>query len=227
MRRRPAAEEAPRPKPNRRRLKEPIGTMMLAQPLDDALDAGPRKTAHGAERLCAATGTVRPVDDMIRFVAVAGGHRGSRSEAAACPAAASGSRRPAPRSATRSRARHLRAASSATCGSRRIWSSRPNGLLERAALDALAIAYKAGRVAAGFAKVEAALVHGNAIALLHAVRCRPRRGAKAQLPRCAGTVTAGPSRFSMHSPRRNWIWHWAGQMWYMLRCLPAPKARRF
>ena len=34
----------------------------------DELDAGPRRTAPGAERFCAATGTVRPVADMIRFV---------------------------------------------------------------------------------------------------------------------------------------------------------------
>src|SRR5258708_20376299 len=38
-------------------------------PMDhDELDAGPRKAAPGAERYCAATGTVRPVADMIRFV---------------------------------------------------------------------------------------------------------------------------------------------------------------
>ena len=42
--------------------------MMLAQPQDDALDAGPRKAAHRTERLCAATGKVLPIDDMIRFV---------------------------------------------------------------------------------------------------------------------------------------------------------------
>ena len=32
------------------------------------LDAGPRKRVPGAERFCAATGAVTPVDDMIRFV---------------------------------------------------------------------------------------------------------------------------------------------------------------
>jgi predicted RNA-binding protein YlxR (DUF448 family) len=41
-------------------------------------------------------------------------------------------------------------------------------LLERAALDALAIAAKAGLTAAGFAKAEAALASGDALALLHA-----------------------------------------------------------
>src|SRR5579872_7281642 len=34
----------------------------------DVLDGGPREAAPGAERFCAATGMVRPVDDMIRFV---------------------------------------------------------------------------------------------------------------------------------------------------------------
>src|ERR1700756_4250953 len=33
----------------------------------DILDAGPRRAA-AVERTCAATGTVRPIDDMIRFV---------------------------------------------------------------------------------------------------------------------------------------------------------------
>jgi hypothetical protein len=41
-------------------------------------------------------------------------------------------------------------------------------LLERAALDALAIAGKAGAVAAGFAKVEAASVRERVLALIHA-----------------------------------------------------------
>ena len=29
---------------------------------------GRARAAHGTERLCASTGTVRPIDDMIRFV---------------------------------------------------------------------------------------------------------------------------------------------------------------
>ena len=41
---------------------------MLAVAHDNALDAGPRKTAPGTERFCAATGEVKPVDEMIRFV---------------------------------------------------------------------------------------------------------------------------------------------------------------
>jgi len=46
-------------------------------------------------------------------------------------------------------------------------------LLVRAALDALAIAGKAGAVVAGFAKVEAALTHDKVAALLHGSDARP------------------------------------------------------
>jgi ribosomal protein L7Ae-like RNA K-turn-binding protein len=46
-------------------------------------------------------------------------------------------------------------------------------LLQRAALDALAIAGKAGLVAVGFAKAAAALEHGAVVALLHAAEGSP------------------------------------------------------
>src|SRR5687767_6184725 len=35
---------------------------------ETALDAGPRSGGAGTERFCAVTRTVKPVDDMIRFV---------------------------------------------------------------------------------------------------------------------------------------------------------------
>jgi uncharacterized protein len=41
---------------------------MLDRPRDNALDAGPHKRAPGTQRFCAASGAVRPVDEMIRFV---------------------------------------------------------------------------------------------------------------------------------------------------------------
>jgi predicted RNA-binding protein YlxR (DUF448 family) len=50
---------------------------------------------------------------------------------------------------------------------------RVEGLLERAALDALAIAHKSGAVAAGFAKVEAALAGEDVVALIHAADASP------------------------------------------------------
>src|SRR5262249_1279323 len=46
-------------------------------------------------------------------------------------------------------------------------------LLERAALDALAIARKAGLVAMGFGKVEAVLAREPVIALIHAAEAAP------------------------------------------------------
>src|SRR6476469_8537806 len=41
---------------------------MLDRTQDDARDAGPRKIAPGSERFCVATGEVKPVEEMIRFV---------------------------------------------------------------------------------------------------------------------------------------------------------------
>ena len=145
---------------------------MLAQPLDDALDAGPRKTARGAERLCASTGTVRPVDDMIRFVlspegtAVPDLKRRLPGRGVWITATRSALGQAIARKAfARSFKRDVRIAPDLVEATER--------LLERAALDALAIAYKARRVVAGFAKVEAAVVQGDAAALLHASDAAP------------------------------------------------------
>jgi predicted RNA-binding protein YlxR (DUF448 family) len=141
--------------------------MMLAQPTDDALDSGPRKIAQGAERLCASTGTVRPVDDMIRFVlspegaAVADLKRRLPGRGVWITATRSALGQAITRKAfARSFKREVRVAPDLLETTER--------LLERAALDSLSIAYKARRVVAGFSKVEAALLQGNAIALLHA-----------------------------------------------------------
>ena len=46
-------------------------------------------------------------------------------------------------------------------------------LIERAALDALAICHKAGNVALGFANVEESLARAHVVALLHAVEAAP------------------------------------------------------
>src|SRR5262249_13125802 len=45
-----------------------ISARMLARTHHDTLDSGPRRTAPGGERFCAATGEVKPVADLIRFV---------------------------------------------------------------------------------------------------------------------------------------------------------------
>jgi len=136
--------------------------------LDDGLDLGPRRIKSGSERFCAATGAVTPVAEMIRFVLAPDGSvvpdlkrrlpgRGVWITAT----------RPALRSAlarkafARSFKRDVRVAPDLVESTER--------LLERAALDALAIAHKAGRTVAGFAKVEAALARADRLAaLIHA-----------------------------------------------------------
>src|SRR3954466_7406569 len=41
---------------------------MLAHTHNDELDGGPRKSGPGAERFCAVTRVVKPADELIRFV---------------------------------------------------------------------------------------------------------------------------------------------------------------
>jgi uncharacterized protein len=141
---------------------------MQPQPHDDGLDQGPRRIPPGSERFCAATGAVTPVADMIRFVVAPDGSvvpdlkrrlpgRGIWITAT----------RPALRSAlakkafARSFKREVRVAPDIVESTER--------LLERAALDALAMAHKARRTVTGFAKVEAALARQDrVIGLIHA-----------------------------------------------------------
>ena len=42
---------------------------MLGRVHDEVRDAGPRGSVTGTERLCVATGEVKPLGEMIRFVA--------------------------------------------------------------------------------------------------------------------------------------------------------------
>ncbi len=144
--------------------------MMIAQGQDVELDSGPR--ARAAERLCVATRTVRPVSDLIRFVVGPEGdavpdvkHRlpGRGIWVTATQEALDEAIRR--KAFARGFKREVRLPSDLV--------ARTERQLERAALDALAIAGKAGLVAAGFAKVEAVLERGSAIALLHAAEASP------------------------------------------------------
>jgi uncharacterized protein len=137
---------------------------------DGALDRGP----HGRERerLCVATRAVLPVNDLIRFVVgpdgkvvpdIKGklpgrgvwvtGTRAALEEAIKRKAFARGFKR------------DVRLPADLAVQTER--------LLQSAALDALAIAAKAGLVVAGFAKAAAALEHSDAAALLHAAEASP------------------------------------------------------
>jgi uncharacterized protein len=133
--------------------------------LATALDRGPGTAVR--TRMCVATRMVQPVSDLIRFVIGPEGEpvadvknklpgrgiwvtatRDALLEAIKRKAFARGFRR------------DVRLPSDLV--------DRTERLLERAVLDALAMAGKAGLVASGFAKTEAALDHEDVIALLHA-----------------------------------------------------------
>jgi hypothetical protein len=143
---------------------------MLARPHQEEFDAGPR--ARGTERLCLATGSVKPVDEMIRFVVGPDGavvpdlrHRlpGRGVWVTATRAAlATAIKRKA-------FARGFRRDVQVTPS----FADETERLIERAAFDSLAIAHKAGKVAIGFAKAESAIAHGTVAALINAAEAAP------------------------------------------------------
>ena len=145
---------------------------MLDQPRDNALDAGPRKLAPGAQRFCAASGAVKPVDEMIRFVVGPDG------------AAVPDLKRRLPGrgiwiTATRQALRSAIARKAFARAFKRDVRLAPDlvetteRLIERAALDALAICHKAGKLAIGFANADAALARARVVALLNAAEAAP------------------------------------------------------
>ena len=139
--------------------------MLASAQQNEELDRGP--SAASKERFCALTRVARPVDDLIRFVVGPAGEavpdlkrklpgrglwltatRDTIDEAIKRKIFARGFKRDVTVAAD--------------------LAGTTEALLARAALDALAIAGKAGQVVSGFAKVEAAIEKGEAIAVLHA-----------------------------------------------------------
>jgi len=138
---------------------------MLARIDDSLTDTGPRKS--GPERLCVVTREVKPVDELLRFVAAPDGSvipdlkrnlpgRGLWITATRNVLAEAIKRK----SFAKGFKRDIRAGADLI--------AQTDHLLERSALDALAIAGKAGQVVAGFMKVEAALGRSSILAVLHA-----------------------------------------------------------
>ncbi len=139
---------------------------MLGRLDDSPLDRGPNK-GSATERLCVVTRKVRPVGDLIRFVV---GPDGQAVPDVKRNLPGRGLWVTATRTAVEQAIRRKLFAK----GFKRDVRSEPeladltDRMLERAALDALAIAGKAGEVVTGFTKVEAAIPRGELLALLHA-----------------------------------------------------------
>jgi predicted RNA-binding protein YlxR (DUF448 family) len=139
---------------------------MLAKTQDE-LDRGTTSVAPGSERTCALTRKVMPVAELVRFVIGPGDEvvpdvkrklpgRGLWITATRESVAEAVKRNVFARGFKRA----VRAAPELPEETER--------LLVRAALDALAIAGKAGRVVTGAGKVEAALAQDDLLALIHA-----------------------------------------------------------
>ncbi len=133
-------------------------------------DGGPH--VRNRERLCAATRTVRPVSELIRFVI------GPEGEVVADIK----SRLPGRGlwvTATRDALNEAIRRRAFSRGFRREVRVGPDlvahteALLERAVTDALAMAGKGGLVATGFTKTEQALAHSKVVALVHAAGAAP------------------------------------------------------
>ena len=150
---------------------------MLARLDDSPLDGGPNKGA-ATERMCVVTRDVRPIGDLIRFVV---GPDGDAVPDVKRNLPGRGLWVTATREAVDQAIRRKLFAK----GFKRDVRSGPeladltDRLLERAALDALAIAGKAGEVVTGFSKVEAAIQRGGLLGLLHASDGSPDGARKA------------------------------------------------
>jgi predicted RNA-binding protein YlxR (DUF448 family) len=140
--------------------------MLAIAQADNELDRGAASVAPGTQRTCALTRAPLPVSEMVRFVVgpdgdvVADVKRKLPGRGVWIDATRAAIEEAVKRNVfSRSFKRNVRVAGDLAAQTER--------MLERAALDALAIAAKAGLVAAGFAKAEAA-VGGEALAVLHA-----------------------------------------------------------
>jgi len=140
---------------------------MLAAMQDSELDRGAMSVAAGMERTCALSRELKPVAEMIRFVVGPGGEvvPDVKRKLPGRGIWVTGTRAAIEEAVKRNVfgrgfKRDVRTAGDLAAGSER--------LLERAVLDALAIAAKAGLVVAGFAKVEASIERDDVLAVLHA-----------------------------------------------------------
>lgn len=140
---------------------------MLAVTGPSDVDEGLIAARKGVERLCLATREVRPVEEMIRYVAGPDGHVVADLERklpgrGAWLSATRAALDRATRDNTFSRA--FRGKASAAPG----LADVTERMIEKSALSALSLANKAGQVMTGTSRVMAALTEENVAALVHA-----------------------------------------------------------
>ena len=143
---------------------------MISPSQQTELDSGPHSRER--ERMCVVTREVRPIADLIRFVVGPGGEavpdlksklpgRGVWVTATHDALAEAVKRK----TLARGFKRQVRLTGDLV--------EQTERLLESAVLDALAIAGKAGLVAAGFGKTETALAHDRVVGIIHAAEAAP------------------------------------------------------
>src|SRR3954447_10213084 len=139
--------------------------LAIADPVD--LDDGPRTNRSATERMCAVTRRVAPIDELIRFVLSPSGEviADLKRKLPGRGLWVSASRKAVTEAARRNHfgkgfRRDVRVAPTLAADTEK--------LLVRSAVEALAVAAKAGQVVSGFAKVEGPLQQRQAVALIHA-----------------------------------------------------------
>jgi uncharacterized protein len=164
---------------------------MLAIAQDSELDRGATSVAPRTERTCALTRQLKPAEDMIRFVvgpnaeAVPDVKRKLPGRGIWITATRAAIEEAVKRNVfARAFKRDVRTA--------RDLAARTELLIERAALDALAIAGKAGTVVSGFSRVEEAMGRDDIVALIRAADAAD--DGKRKLTAALHRNTAGKSR---------------------------------
>src|SRR5947199_10042419 len=130
------------------------------------LDHGPRTNRSGTMRMCAVTREVRPVGDLIRFVASPAGEviADVKRKLPGRGLWVSASRKTVAEAVRRN---HFARGFKRDVRPAPTLAQDTESLLVRGVVEALAIAAKAGEVVSGFAKVESALQQHQATALAH------------------------------------------------------------
>jgi len=164
---------------------------MLAVAQESELDRGATSVAPGTERTCALTRQLKPAEDMIRFVvgpnaeAVPDVKRKLPGRGIWITATHAAVEEAVKRNVfARGFKRDVRVA--------RDLAVQTELLIERAALDALAIAGKAGTVVSGFSRVEEAAGRDDIVALIRAAEAGD--DGKRKLTAALNRNTAGKSR---------------------------------